>query len=245
MKKRIGYLIIFLVSLPTILLGYSYFANGFKSNRSNIKKIWINNLNPLRGELYIVTIKKNKMSYFVSNKNIKSNDFYINSNFFTESGHPIGEVIINHKKINNKTHGGGYFYSNGGAPNISFFNRPKNVKYSSQTILTGIRNGKICESITKNKLSKLKSYRAIIGINYLGDLIIIFSDDIGFLTIREICEIGVKNNIKNGVLFDGGSSIDVGINDGLSHFNFQTVSDFNKKLGGLHKPPVYIVGNFK
>jgi len=215
-----------------------------KSENSKVEKFTVKNSSSINGNIYSITIYKNKMNYGVTKKPY-SNNFYINSNFFGKNGKEIGEVIIDGKKINHKRPGGGYFTSNGDEFGISFYSRPKNVKYSSQTHLIGVKSGKLNKSIMSQHWSKANYYRILVGEDREGNLMVLHSDRNALVSIKMICEIAIKNGMVNGLVFDGGSSVDIGLEDnGFSH-DFKTVPNTIKGLANIPKPPVYICGNFK
>jgi hypothetical protein len=244
--KTLLTVILFIVGLTTFIYSKSRINENYlehSSKKCKVYKIPIINKNGLDGSTYIIIINKNQMSYSVSDKNETNNHFYINSNFFSNYG-PIGEVKIDGKIKHPKKSGGGYFTSTNGIPSICFYKHSKNVKSSCQTHLIGVKNGVINNSICKTKWGKWKTHRILIGIDNQKNIVVIHSGNMGFLSIKDICKIGVNYGMVNGLLFDGGSSVEVGIKDGSYSHHFQSVSDFGKLLGNIHKPYTYIVGNF-
>jgi len=242
---KIKIIILTIVSLVTLILSsFSVFTETKKTKKVTVQKFAISPKEISMGNLVVVTIKKKSMNFMVCENEDKEHDFYMNSNFFDKLGSPIGEVVVDGKVINHNSNGGGYFYSNGGEPSISLYQRPKNVKYCSQTGLIGIINGKINKKITKTHLNKQRFYRTLIGKNSSGDLIIIHSDVLGLVSIEDICKFGIAQGIKDGLLFDGGSSVDIKVkSDEVSHY-FKSVPDVAKVIAGIDQPPVYIVGDF-
>ena len=212
------------------------------SDKCDVYNVPVSNSKRLNGSVYVIVLKKNQMNFKVTNTNETSNDFYMNSNFFANG--PIGEVKIDGETKNRKKLGGGFFTSNGGSPKLYLNSRPNSVKYSSQTHLIGIKNGVVNRRICKQKWAKLKTYRILIGKDKDNNTIVIHSGNGGFQTIKDVCEIGVKYGVVNGLLFDGGSSVNVGLKDGFYSHTFQSVSTISKQLVGIHKPYTYIVGNF-
>lgn len=200
----------------------------------------VNNTTYKTSNLVVITIKKNSMNFKVTTQSPYNNVFYMNSNFFKNSKTPIGEVVIKGKVINKKENYGGYFYTINGIPNISIGSRPNRVDYSSQTKYIGIKNGKINNNIVDKPLNSKKDYRTLIGKNSNGDLVIIHSSRTGLISMRNICEFGLSLGIKVGLIFDGGSSVDIGIQD----HSFKSIP-FGKNLVGIDQPPVFIVANFK
>lgn len=234
--KKITIILAILVLFMVVLM---------KTVNSHTRNLSIENVSYNGIELTVITIKNNSMDFSVTTKNITNNDFYMNSNFFTPSGRPIGEVISNGKKINGRINGGGFFYTKGGLPIISIGGHPKGVKNCSQTKYIGIINGKINKGTTNVGMNKQKAYRTLIGKNSNGDLVVIVSGRFGMISMRDISKFGITKGIKLGLIFDGGSSLEVGINDHGDSYSFKSVPKIGKSLVGIPEPPIYIVGNFK
>lgn len=211
------------------------------TNNCEIKSWDIENSDYKDGKIYVIKIKKSKMSFVVT-KNPSKYDFYINANFFADK--PIGEVMINKKIINKKKSNGGYFVSDGKNFDFTLSQRPKNISYSSQTHLVGIKNGKLNNSIMYQKWSRSSAYRILLGKDKDGNFIAIHSNRYSPTSIKTICEIGIKEGMITGLVFDGGTSVDVSIKDGLYYHSFNVVPDFARNFNKDLKPPVYIAGNF-
>jgi len=192
----------------------------------------------------VIKIKKNTMNFSVKRRNDVDNDFFMNANFFTPKGDEIGEVTIDGKKVNKKIKYGGYFYSDGGEPKISL-KRPTNAKFVCQTRYVGIKNGTVNSYITDTKTNKGEACRTLIGKNQDGDLLIIHSDNLSLVSMRTISEFGISLGITTGLLFDGGSSVDIKLESSDTSYKFKSVPSFAKSLIGTPEPPIYIVGNFK
>lgn len=235
MKKLI---VILIVLVSVILL-------SMKNVNSDTRSLSIETTSYNGIELTVLTIKKNSMDFSVVTKNPTKNDFYMNSNFFTPSVHPIGEVICNGKKINGRINSGGFFYTKNGQPMISMGSRPKGVKNCSQTNYIGIINGKVNKGTTNRGVNKQKAYRTLIGKNSNGDLVVIVSGRFGMISMGDISKFGITKGIKFGLIFDGGSSVDVGVSGNGGSYSFKSVPGIGKSLAGIPEPPVYIVGNFK
>jgi hypothetical protein len=241
MKTKISLFIL------TFILFVGIFANSsdksikndflHTSKRCTVKKISFGT-----GDIFIVKIFKNKMSYKVDSKNDENVDFYLNSNFFTNQS-PIGEVLVNGKLINKKVKMGGYFTSNGGNPTITLYSRPSSL-YSTQTKYIGIKNGVLNESMFKSRLSKWKTYRTLLGKDKDGNLILIHSGRNGLVSIKDISIMGKSEGMIDALIFDGGSSIEVLVKDNNYTHLYHSVSDIDKKRLKIHKPFSYITGKF-
>jgi hypothetical protein len=212
----------------------------YTSTNLDIEHVWYEGSN-----LTVITIKKDCMDFSVVTENHKKNDFYLNSNFFTTSGTPIGEVISNGKKINNRVGRGGFFYTINGKPMISYGTHPKRVENSSQTNYVGIINGKINEDVTNVGNNKQKEYRTLMGMNSTGDLVVIVSGRFGRISMGGISKFGITRGIKLGLIFDGGSSVDVGVCNNKTKYSFKSMPNVVTRFRDCPEPPVYIVGNFK
>jgi exopolysaccharide biosynthesis protein len=226
-----------LIIISLFLTGF-YFKSGNKTIMLNSKSF--------NGNSYVLmTFEKNSMNFEVKKRKNVNDDFYMNANFFTPSGKEIGEVIINGKKINKKVSFGGYFYSNGGQGHVSLYKRPSNVKFCVQTKFVGIVNGKINKRVTRYGLNKNGAYRTLIGETKKGDIILIHSNNLSLVSMDEICEFGIEKGMINGILFDGGSSVDIGLNSTDVNYSFKSLPSVIKKMIGTPEPPIYIIGNFK
>ena len=62
--------------------------------------------------------------------------------------------------------------------------------------------------------------------------------------MKRISEFALDLGLKNAILFDGGSSIDLLIHNSKSSFSFISLPHFLKRLSNTPEPPVYIIGNF-
>jgi hypothetical protein len=210
--------------------GHGDFSNKYFSVETNYR----------RG-LTIIRLNKDAFAYSVDNSDHKA-DFYMNANFFDTLGNPIGLVKINGKIINSKVDGGGFFHADSkGNPNINPYQA--NYTNSVQTKYYGIMNGKIKDH--KGKLDSSKFYRSLLGINDNGDIVIIHTTRWGIISMNEISEYGKKKGLKNALIFDGGTSIDIGIKTPEKNYSFKSTANWLKPLLGIQKPKVYIVGNIK
>lgn len=229
-------IIIFLSVVVAIL-----FNTSFVIESKNV----INN-SQVEGHLKFNVIKINKvdMSFGVSETRPDSADFYINSNFFNNTS-PIGLVVIDGIRHNKRKKGGGFFYVVNGVPHISSKTCPKMTQYASQTILWGIDNGVKNEKLFDRTHANLKRYRTIMGENSEGQIIITSSNRFGLVTIKEIVDYAFELGMIEGILLDGGTSVDYKFNDGTNEVSFQSVPDIIKKGMNIKQPTTYIYGNLK
>jgi hypothetical protein len=191
----------------------------------------------------VITIKKDKMTFGVSETKPVDSDFYTNSNFFSNDG-PIGLVVVRGEKLNNRSVGGGYFYIKNGKAYVSAKRCPKRVEYASQTILWAIDNGVINEYLLTQNHSKLKRYRTILGEDANGNIVMISSKRLGLVTIKEIIDFAVSKGVTEAILLDGGTSVDYKLTDGDENVSFESVPERLKPLFEIKKPTTYIYGNF-
>ncbi|MDG1014039.1 MAG: phosphodiester glycosidase family protein [Flavobacteriaceae bacterium] len=192
----------------------------------------------------VVNIEKDVMNFGVSETRPVDSDFYINSNFFSDNA-TIGLVVINGKQKSSRVKGGGFFYVLNDLPHVSPLKCPSRTKFASQTILWGINNGDINHRLTKSKHAKQKRYRTLMGQNKDGDIIVISSNRIGFVTIKEIIEFSLTLNIVDGILLDGGTSVDYKFSDDNGITTFSSVPHSLKNFLEIKHPTTYIYGNFK
>ena len=192
----------------------------------------------------VFTIDKDDMTFGVSDKRPDDADFYINSNFFSNTS-AIGLVVINKQRYNKRKPGGGYFYVVDGIPHIKSKRCPKMTEYASQTILWGIDDGIINTSLFDKSHSKRKRYRTIMGENSDGQIIVVSSNRVGLVTIEEIVNYASELGMVEGILLDGGTSVDYRFNDGTNEVSFQSVPDIIKKGMDIKQPTTYIYGYLK
>ena len=188
-------------------------------------------------------IEKKAMKFGVSTIKPASADFYINSNFFHQGGIPMGEVVSDGKRTSKRRRGGSYFYVKRGMPVVSRRPPPRRVNHSTQTILRGITSGKLNKRLFRQKHAKVHTFRSLVGENK-DQIIVIVSDSFGLLTIEEICEIGKKLGVREGALFDGGTSIDYKFRTHKKTHRFQSIPTLAKFALNIDDPPVYIYANF-
>jgi exopolysaccharide biosynthesis protein len=232
MKKLFNF---FVLLFSVIFLLTTSFKNTCVNTKHDVKMTSESNFN-------ILIVNKNHMKFGVSTNKPTKSDFYTNSNFFTNKS-SIGLVVVNGKKIHSKTVGGGYFYVVNGKAHISAKKCPKNVDFASQTILWGIDDGIKNKKLFKTVHGKLKRYRTIIGENNSGDIMIISSDRLGLVTIKEIIDFAHNKGMTEGILLDGGTSVDYKFSDDKHSLSFESVPSDLKPLFNIKKPTTYIYGN--
>lgn len=184
-----------------------------------------------------------KMKMGVSLKKPKKADFYMNSNFFNKK--PIGLVVIKGRRSQSRVRGGGYFYVKDGIPKIEVKDCPKLTEYASQTVLWGIDNGQMNQDLFQEKHAKAKEFRSIIGMKKDGNFLLVASNENAQVTIEEITNYALELGMYEGILFDGGSSLDYKMTTDNETVICQPISSFMKRLGDKKEPPVYIYGNFR
>jgi hypothetical protein len=184
-----------------------------------------------------------KMKMGVSLKKPQKADFYLNSNFFNKK--PIGLVVIKGKRSQSRVKGGGYFYVKDGIPNVKVKDCPKRTEYASQTILWGIDNGQVNQGLIQEKHAKTKEFRSIIGLKKDGNFLLVASNENTQVTIKEITNYALELGMYEGILFDGGSSLDYKMTTDKDTEICQPISSLMKRLGDKKEPPVYIYGNFR
>ena len=225
------------------VLGYTIIATIFlaitscKTNEpSNITIIE-------EGDYNLIVINKEAMKFGVSEGKPQNADFYINSNFFKNEG-PIGLVVVDGIRKNNLVKGGVYFYVKKGIPYVKAKSCPKMTEYASQTILWAIDNGRVNEGLLKKSHAKLERYRTIMGENDQGQIMIISSSSyLSIMTIEEIINFAIEKGMVEGILLDGGTSVDYKCTNGVESADFSSVPENLKPTFGITKPFTYIYGN--
>ena len=211
-------------------------TNGSKLKyEGNGVKVYTNN----NFDVYIFNPKK--VTFGVSSSRPSGKKFYMNSNFFNKKA--IGLVVENGFKKSSRVFGGGYFYVSGNQVNVKRGSCPKNTDYASQTILWGIDNGVTNKSLMRQRHAKQLTYRNIVGKNKNGEIIFIVSNFGGLVTIEDVINEGIRQGMVEGVLFDGGTSVEYKFNDNKYSTSFTSLSDLGKKLVGIDKPSTYIYVN--
>ena len=231
--------------MKTTILFISLFCSFLVPISDNTDKTNLKTVSYKGNSMTVITIDPNSIEFGVKRRNQVNDDFFMNANFFNKSGKEIGEVVINGKTINERTESGGFFYVKNGKPGISLYSRPKGVQFSVQTKYVGINNGVINKRIVDTKVNSQGACRTILGKNKKGQIILIHSDRTSSVSMREISEFAITQGMINGILFDGGSSVDIGIKTNKLNYSFKSVPSFAKPFMGIDEPPIYIVGNEK
>ena len=229
--------------LTSSVVGYTIMAAIFLTTTScNTKKP--NKITIIEeGDYNVIVMNKEAMKFGVSEGKPVNTDFYINSNFFKNEG-PIGLVVVDGIRKNAPLKGGGYFYVKKGIPYVQAKYCPKITEYASQTILWAIDNGRINESLLKKSHAKKKRYRTIMGENAKGQIMIISSSSIlSLVTIEEIINFAIEKGMVEGILLDGGTSVDYKCTNGEDTVDFSSVPENLKPTFGITKPFTYIYGN--
>jgi len=193
----------------------------------------------------VIKINKDEMSFGVATEKPSDADFYINSNFFTKSNNSIGLVVINRLRHSNRKSGGGYFYVVDGTPHVSSGFCPRMTDYASQSILWAIDNGIKNEGLFRTRHANKTAYRTVMGENAEGQIVVVSSNRLGMVTIKEIVDYSVSIGMVEGILLDGGSSVDYKFADDSDEEVFQSVPDIVKSAMDIDQPTTYIYGNFK
>lgn len=247
MKKTI--VILFVLFICISFVSHKSLKNVFLNDTQINEKVTVTKIDlfkkfKINGYVNIIKLKKNSVSYKVTNKNHKDYDFYMNANYFTINNTPVGEVKINGKVVQHKNKNGGYFTSNGKTPSFYFKKRPNRVVYSCQTHTPIIINGKPNYKIFNKKWARYKLPRLIIGENKNNDIIVLHTIGNTRCSVNDFYIIAKRQGLVNALMFDGGASIEVGVNYKNVHYQYQIVSDIERKLAKIPTPSVFIVGNF-
>jgi len=195
------------------------------------------------GAIDILKFNPNKTNFAVSEGKPTNSNFYLNTNFFTPSGDPIGLVVVDGKRKSNRVKGGAYFYVRNGEAHVKSKGCPYDTEFATQTILWGIDNKKINLPLTRTGHANQLRYRILVGENDKGEIIVLVSRI--RLTIKELLEVGVKQNIVDGALFDGGSSVEYSFNDGKFSRSFKAMSDVVKMFTKTKQQPTFMSMNLK
>jgi hypothetical protein len=238
----------FSILLITSVFGY-FFITKNETNVSTNNQLTIKNHNNItmtqESDYNIIVMNKKDMKFGVSNGKPDTADFYINSNFFKNEG-PIGLVVVDGIRSSDRKPSGGYFYVKNGVPYVRSRFCPKKTEFASQTILWAIDNGVVNEGLLETSHAKLKKHRTIMGENAQGQIMIISSSSFfSLVTIEEIINFAKENGMVEGILLDGGSSVDYKCTNGDDTVSFSSVPEDLKPALGITKPFTYIYGNLK
>lgn len=193
---------------------------------------------------HIITLKKDKINFSVSEGKNGNFDFYINSNFFTPERTPTCGVIINGKTKNRQINGGGSFIVKNNKPDI-VFNKVSGVEYLSQTHVWVIKNKNINEKMLNQNHANKKVCRLLIGKNKNGEITVVHSNKSNKVTMRELTNYALNNGVVDAFILDSGPSVEVFVKDGEYTYEMESVPTYQKSIFGIPKPVIYITGNFK
>ena len=190
-------------------------------------------------DMNVFVIEKDSMTFGVSELVPEDSDFFVNANFFDDDG-PIGLLVIDGERRSSRVRGGGFFYVLDNEAHIDSGSSPRYTQFNAQTLLSAIDNGKINTSLTRARHGRKRTYRTLIGQTRSGDIIFIASRRSGLVTISEIIDVAIRNNVYDAILLDGGSSVDYR----MRQTRFKSVPHIVKELMDIEEPKSYIYGNF-
>ena len=194
-------------------------------------------------DLNVVILKKDTVTFKTGSTYPSDSDFFINANFFDKSG-PIGLLVVDKKVVSKKTPGGGCLYVKSGKTKIGK-RCPVNVEFNAQTLLLGIVDGKINSALIEKSHSMKLDYRTVIGETQGGDIILVASTRTGIVTIEEILTVAIERGVINGILFDGGSSVEYGFLTQTGRNTFKSIPGIIKKELGIEEPKSFVYGKIK
>lgn len=195
------------------------------------------------GKFDVYYIDNNEMSFGVSMTKPKKSEFFINSNFFSPDGDPIGLVVMDRTKHSNRSSGGGYFYVVNGVPHVRVGECPRMTEFASQTPFWGINNGVMNTSIFNGSSSNEVTSRSMIGEDKTGNIMVVSSPE--GCSIKELIEYSSSVGMYEGIILDGGSSTEYKFTDSSSEIDFKSTNSIIKDFVGRKEPPVFIYGYFK
>jgi hypothetical protein len=172
-------------------------------------------------------------------RGIPSDDpmFYMNANFFTPGGKPLGLAIVNKKRLSSRCKGGGYFYVQDGRPKVSRA-CPRMTEFAAQTHLNwGIEEGRASYG---GRQGEELTWRNLVGEDTQGRILILVSGPAGQLSVRDLIDEGKRVGMVNAILFDAGSSVDYAFQSGNCAESFKVLPDLLGELSGYGTPPIYI-----
>ena len=210
----------------TTLAGKEYEGRAVSAYRNNNFNIYVFDADAAR--------------FGVSSKRPAGKRFYMNANFFTPSADPIGLLIENGRKRSDATPGGGCFYVVGGRADLRRGACPPNATHASQTLLWAIDDGKVNSSLMTARHARVLTYRNLVGKNRSGDIVIIASRFGGIVSASDVIDQGLRQGVVEGLLFDGGTSVEYAFDDGRYSSSFRSLTDLSKSILGIDRPVSYI-----
>jgi hypothetical protein len=234
MKKIILYVLILVIPIFACAKLVEMYSNDYSCEFFTVKS---------DKKFHIITFKKDKVNFGVSNTNQGNFKFYVNSNFFGSDGQPIGGVVIDGKRTSPRVNKGGSFVVKEGKPNI-VFGSVDNAKYESQSIIWVVKKGVVNNDMLKQPHAKKEVMRLLMGKNKNGEIVVIHSNQYVLVTMKEIVDVAIKNGLTDVIILDSGSSVDLMLTDGNYTHSVKSVPSDIKQMVGIKEPPVYITGSF-
>jgi hypothetical protein len=234
MKKIILYTLILILPIFICAKIVSTYSNDYSCEYFSIKS---------SNNFHVITFKKDKVKFGVSNSTKGNFNFYVNSNFFSTNGKAIGGVVMDGKRKSQRVNKGGSFIVKDGKPNI-VFGSVDNCQYESQSIIWVLKNGVKNTGMLKQPHAKEKVMRLLMGKNKKGEIVVIHSNQYILVTMSEIVNIAVENGMTDAIILDSGSSVDLMLTNGSFSHSVKSVPSEIKDLVGIKEPPVYITGSF-
>lgn len=187
---------------------------------------------------HTILFKKDRWNFSVS-KSPMGHQFSTNSNFFTGDGNPIGGMVVDGKVISEQLPIGGSFYVRDRTPAIKF-GKVRNCDHLSQSLICGIVGGRVNGDLLRESRSEEKTHKTLLGINSLGEVVLIHTNPFMEVNCRDILEYGVSKGIISGIILDGGSSQSIRLNVGEWSHSIESIPFRIKQLMGIGTPPSYI-----
>lgn len=234
MKKAILYTLILILPIFICAKIVSNYSNDYTCEYFTIKS---------NKKFHVITFKKDKVKFGVSNSTKGNFNFYVNSNFFGTDGKAIGGVVMNGKRTNQRVNKGGSFIVKDGKPNI-VFGSVENCQYESQSIIWVLKNGVKNNTMLKQPHAKKEVMRLLMGKNKKGEIVVIHSNQYILVTMTEIVNVAIENGLTDAIILDSGSSVDLMLTNGSFSHSVKSVPSNIKSLIGIKEPPVYITGSF-
>jgi uncharacterized protein YigE (DUF2233 family) len=222
-----------------------------RSKRSNVQKAWefffpvkvmILEFQP-GNEFRLIAEKKSGNYYPYNNHKAlkKSNaSFVVNTSFYSPGFKPLGELMLDGKKITKENkRSGGFFKVIDGKPRVGprslFSNLNGKVIHACQAHPAVMINGNVFNYILSEKPPyhssyKIKTYRNLIGEKDNGNIVFVLSNRGALVSIKEISILASLVQINNASLFDGGVALQYKFNHMNKTYSF-SASNNTLRLG--------------
>ena len=189
------------------------------------------------GALEVYRFRRGDFRWRVLTEKPADGAFFINANFHDKQGLPLGLLLSQGRVIQKPDRANGVFVVGKGGPRVQRRPGPlKGLEAGFQGREMPLRQGRLVGNGRRNTKVKpnasLRNFRSLLGQAKNGDLILVVSGPGGLVTLPEIACVARHVGVYNGMVPDGGVSLDYGHDfDGAAH-RFQSLPQPFYRWGG-------------